>query len=191
MTTWKRGWNTHMQYVTYYDNIGQTPQASQTTLSSCIIFIKSLNNYFFLNQLTNMFCIANESARSVLSASVLNYESPKGNNSARQTSYVGQTDIVGMTDRHRTYDKRQSNTDLNSPRYFSHGMRVNTWYMKSSKGTSWKISKPYYLKACTDHAPPEGICIAGEVFPLLVSLGKIDKVRRENKAQESYVQRCD
>ena len=43
----------------------------------------------------------------------------------------------------------------------------------------------------TDHAPPEGICVAGEVFPLLVPLGKIDKVRRENKAQESYVQRCD
>ena len=43
----------------------------------------------------------------------------------------------------------------------------------------------------TDHAPPEGICIAGEVFPLLVSLGKIDKVRRENKAKKPYVQRCD
>ena len=53
------------------------------------------------------------------------------------------------------------------------------------------VSRATELLLSTDHAPPEGICIAGEVFPLLVSLGKIDKVRRENKAQEPYVQRCD
>ena len=51
------------------------------------------------------------------------------------------------------------------------------------------------MVASTHHSPPEGVSVAAEISASVITdiilLSEVDKIRREDEAQETNVQRCN